>query len=232
MNITVSGYNRPDYLRQACDALARCVGIEDCRVFVLLDPCDETEACRAVAIRHGWECFAYEEHAGCNNAILAALMFGFETLGGDYHVHFEDDCVPTRDALLWFSWARDRYRHDQSVFTVSGYRQKGNTRLRECRLRRWFTPWGWATWPDRFAEMKQRWSAKDGPSWDIIVNHVVRGTRWEACPWVSRVQNIGAERGVHVPDAEWHRANHHVPITADDLGDEVVLDFVEAGPLV
>jgi hypothetical protein len=34
---------------------------------------------------------------------------------------------------------------------------------------------------------------------------------------VSRIQNIGAEKGTHVPSPEWHAANHHVPVTADDI---------------
>ena len=36
-------------------------------------------------------------------------------------------------------------------------------------------------------------------------------------PTVSRIQNIGAEKGTHVPNAEWHTANHRVAVTADDI---------------
>jgi hypothetical protein len=232
VNITVSGYNRPEYLAQTCEALSRCYGVEACEVAVMLDPCDETPQCREIAERYGWPVYVYEAHAGCNAAIRTCLEYGFITRGADYHVHFEDDCVPTRDALLWFSWARDRYRWDPDVFTVSGYNRKAGKLLCASGVRRWFTPWGWATWPGRFEELRAKWAADDGVSWDIIVNHAIRGTRCEAYPAISRIQNIGAEKGVHVPNAEWHAANHHVPVTAADHDGPPVLHFAptELGP--
>lgn len=230
MNITVSGYNRPEYLARTCEALSRCIGVASCRVVVLLDPCDETEQSKEIASQYGWECLTYSAHAGCNDSIYTCLMYGFTVMQSEFHLHFEDDCVPTRDALLWFSWARDRYRHDRSVFTVSGYQQEARGKLDACSLRRWFTPWGWGTWIDRWSEMQPRWTSKDGPSWDIIVNNVIRGTRWEAFPLISRVQNIGAEKGTHVFNAEWHAKYHHVPTTADDIDGPRPRDFIEAEP--
>jgi hypothetical protein len=232
VNITISGYNRPDYLRQTCKAVSRCVGVSGCCVVVLLDPCEETDESESIAAKHGYESVVLTQHAGCNDAIFTSLRYGFEAMGSDFHVHFEDDTVPTRDALLWFSWARDTYRHRPDVFTVSGYQKKGIGRLNECAMRRWFTPWGWGTWGDRWEELRERWASKDGPSWDIIVNHVIRGARWEASPAVSRIQNIGAERGTHVPNAAWHAVNHHVPVTADDLDGEPVRGFVEVEPIL
>jgi hypothetical protein len=225
MNITISGYNRPEYLARTCEALSRCVGVASCDITLLLDPCDQTPDCREIAERYGWQVYVYEAHAGCNGSIRTCLEYGFRMKGGDYHVHLEDDCVPTRDALLWFSWARDRYRYDPNVFTVSGYRRDSGGCIDTSGIRRWFTPWGWATWPDRAEQMLRGWATDDGPSWDIIVNHVLRGPRCEAFPSVSRIQNIGAEKGVHVPNAEWHAANHHVPVTADDLDGEPVMFF-------
>jgi hypothetical protein len=230
MNITISGYNRPAYLDQTCHAVSRCVGVSSCRVAVLLDPCDETDESKAIAAKHGYEAIVLTQHAGCNDAIYTSLRYGFEIMQSEFHLHFEDDTVPTRDALLWFSWARDRYRHDPNVFTVSGYQQKSNGRLDECGTRRWFTPWGWGTWVDRWVEMANCWTSRDGTSWDIIVNNVIRRTRWEAYPTVSRIQNIGAERGTHVADAEWHAKYHHVPVTADDLDGHPVRDFIEVEP--
>ena len=232
MNITISGYNRPEYLDQTCQALSMCVGVSSCRVVVLLDPCDETEGSVEIAKRHGYEVFTLLEHAGCNDAIYTSMRYGFEVMQSEFHLHFEDDTVPTRDALLWFSWARDKYRHDPNVFTVSGYQQKSSGDARTCGTRRWFTPWGWGTWIDRWAEIAPQWTSKNGPSWDIIVNNYIRGTRWEAFPTVSRIQNIGAEKGTHVFNAEWHAEYHHVPVTADDLGGVPVRDFTESEPLL
>lgn len=217
MNITVSAYNRPEYLDRTLAALRRCDKINECRVMVLLDPCDEADEQAKIAAGHGFAVGIYGERMGCNRAIGAAFVYGFEELGGDYHVHFEDDTVPCRDALRWFAWAGRTFRDDPRVMNVSGYQRRSNGRNDECGIRRWFTPWGWATWRDRWNELASGWETAGVHSWDVVVNHVLRRERFEAFPTVSRIQNIGGEKGTHVPNAEWHAANHHVPITADDL---------------
>ena len=227
LTITVSGYNRPAYLEQTLAALALCEGAEHCRTVVLLDPCDETQQCVEIAARYQFPAYVHSAHAGCNRAILAALAVGFDDLGSEYHVHLEDDTVPCRDALRWFAWARDAYRDDPAVFSVSGYQRVSSGRVAESGLRRWFTPWGWATWRDRFDGIRDGWSRHDDISWDVVVNHRLRAGRYEAFPTVSRIQNIGAERGTHVPDAEWHRQNQHVAETADDLKHGPVLSWGE-----
>ena len=217
MNITVSAYNRPVYLTQTLAALRACDGIDDCRVMVLIDPSDEAAESAAIANRYEFESSTYSERAGCNRAIHTALHYGFEAMKAEYHIHFEDDTVPTRDCLWWFAWARDHYRDDPAVMNVSGYQRVSNGCLGECGLRRWFTPWGWATWKDRWLGLHMGWVRDDATSWDVIVNHALRAGRYEAFPTVSRIQNIGAEKGTHVPSAEWHTANHRVAVTADDI---------------
>ncbi|NBW20501.1 MAG: hypothetical protein EBR82_72285, partial [Caulobacteraceae bacterium] len=121
LTITVSGYNRPAYLEQTLAALTRCDGIDECRAFVLLDPCDETKQSVEIAARYGIAAYVFSGRVGCNRAIFSGFAFGFQQLGSDYHVHLEDDTVPCRDALRWFAWARDRYRGDPRVMNVSGY---------------------------------------------------------------------------------------------------------------
>ena len=78
MNITISGYNRPEYLDQTCQAVSRCVGVLSCRVVVLLDPCEETQQSREIAASHGFQSLALTEHAGCNDAIYTSMRYGFE----------------------------------------------------------------------------------------------------------------------------------------------------------
>ena len=225
MNITVSGYNRPEYLGQTLAALRACEGIDSCRVAVLLDPSDETVHCAALAARYGFECFTYSQRVGCNNAIRYALAYGFEQMGGEFHLHLEDDTVPTGDALRWFAWARDAYREHARVMNVSGYQRVSNGRPHECGARRWFTPWGWGVWRDRWQGLAAGWVENDATSWDVVVNHILRAGRHEVFPTVSRIQNIGAERGTHVPNAEWHTANHRVAVTADDIPGEPVAEW-------
>ena len=232
MNITVSAYDRPEYLDRTLAGIAAMIGFRSSTVVVLLDPCDQTEKCKQLCDGYGVKHLTLNQHAGCNDAIYTSIRYGFEFMGSDFHLHFEDDTVPTRDALLWFSWARDKYRHDKTVFTVTGYQRQSNDKPAECGLRRWFTPWGWGTWADRWPEMRDTWSHGAGLSWDVHLTTMLRGTRWEAFPTVSRIQNIGAEKGTHVPSAGWHAENHHVPVTADDLGGVPARDFVETEPLL
>ena len=68
MNITVSAYNRPEYLRQTLAALRACDGLDSCRVAVLIDPSDEAGKCADVATTLGFESFAYTTRVGCNAA--------------------------------------------------------------------------------------------------------------------------------------------------------------------
>jgi hypothetical protein len=139
-------------------------------------------------------------------------------MGSEFHVHFEDDTVPTRDCLRWFAWARDQYRDDPAVMNVSGYQRVSNGCLDECGLRRWFTPWCWGVWRDRWLGLHLGWVQGDeATSWDVIVNHGLRAGRYEAFPTVSRIQNIGAENGTHVPSAEWHAEHHRVAVTSDHI---------------
>lgn len=217
LTITVSGYNRPEYLGQTLAALRSCDGIESCRVAVLLDPSDESPHCAALAARYGFESFAYTQRVGCNAAIRYALAYGFQQMQSEFHVHLEDDTVPTRDCLQWFAWARDAYRDHARVMNVSGYQRISNGCLDECGARRWFTPWGWGVWRDRWKGLAAGWVQDDAVSWDVVVNHELRAGRHEVFPTVSRIQNIGAEKGTHVPSPEWHTANHRVAVTADDI---------------
>jgi hypothetical protein len=87
-------------------------------------------------------------------------------------------------------------------------------------------------WRDRWQGLAAGWVENDATSWDVRVNHILRAGRHEVFPTVSRIQNIGAERGTHVPNAEWHTANHRVAVTADDIPGEPVAEWfhaVEAG---
>lgn len=225
VNITVSAYNRPEYLQQTLAALRSCVGIEECRVVVILDPCEETDTQVAISRRYGFEPAVIQERAMCNAAIRGAFVHGFDQMRSEFHVHLEDDTVPCRDALLWFAWARDAYRDNPAVMNVSGYQKISNQRPAEAGLRRWFTPWGWGTWRDRWVGLDAGWSRNADLSWDIVVNHALRAGRYEVFPTVSRIQNIGGEKGTHVPSQEWHREHHHVEETADDLGGGAVSEW-------
>jgi hypothetical protein len=129
----------------------------------------------------------------------------------DYVILCEDDILFAKDALKFFEWARDAYRDDKDVLSVCSYSRDVTDSTAHHKVKRegWFTPWGWATWADRFADIKAglayRLNVHD--SWDQIVNHSIRKDRFEIRPLLARTQNIGGEMGTYCPGPEWHRQN-------------------------
>ena len=218
---------RPGYTRQVLEALLRCDGVEDYRLLPCLEPGDDRvrELLESVTFMP-CEPTVHESRLGCGANTLFALERGFAN--SDFVIHLEDDTLPAADALRFFEHCRDAYRDDPAVFTIGGYPSKPNApkvapnsldgRFRTIQRHQWFTPWGWATWRNRFEEMRQNW---DSESWDTHLNNVVRGDRFEITPVLSRFQNIGAEEGAHVPSPQWHRENQHLDFWA---GVAVVLE--------
>lgn len=215
--LTISLYNRPEYTARLFEALNNCFGIEDYEIYIFCEP-DNIDVLRLAADFRTSQThvFVNPSRFGCNTNIFQCLKYGFKK--SDYHIHFEDDTIPGKDCLKYFEWAK-RYKDDKSIFTVSGYVNSNNgtehfipknDNISSVSKRNWFTPWGWATWIDRWNEMKYEWDLSGAMgSWDAKLNHVLRQGRNELIPTVSRIQNIGGELGTHVPNAQWHRLHHY-----------------------
>ena len=203
--MTLTVCRRPIYTRRTIEALLQCDGISDYAVGIVVDPqCDETlRVVHELTAGTGWSLYKATERLGCNRAILTALHIGFVHWKSDYHVHLEDDTVPAPDCLRWFEWAR-KYGANPEVFNVAAYSRDSDGAADEARARRWFTPWGWATWRDRFDECASRWAGPNDWSWDISVNHVFRGDRCEIYPALARTTNIGADLGEHATPELWN----------------------------
>jgi hypothetical protein len=157
--------------------------------------------------------------AQCAASTLRSLEHGFAT-GADFLIHLEDDIVPARDFLRYMEWAADEFADCSEVFTVSAYNRQVEPVAPALHYawgrRPSFTPWGWGTWRDRFAEMQREWTRYEWPhpGWDEHLHYKLRHGRGEIYPALSRVQNIGASGGVHVPSTAWHHAHHYVPYWA------------------
>ena len=177
--------------------------------------------------------------AGLSAAALLLLLFCVPAAGAQIPeereavsvsgvIVLDDDIVPAADCLRYFEWAGEKYRDDREVFTVSAYARETPppARYHSVRRLRWFTPWGWATWRDRWEEMRAHWGFGEPFSWDVIVNRT-RGERFEIQPFLSRVQNIGAEGGVHVPDPQWHREHQYNEFGAWSVSLDPAGRFVE-----
>lgn len=216
--ITISLCNREKYTERLLKSLDLCYGIEDYNINICCEPGFKNIQALAENFRPSQtNVTVNSRRLGCNTNIYQCLAIGF--MQSDYHIHFEDDTIPGKDCLKFFEWSKEKYQNDTDIFTVCGYVNSNNktehfypmnTDSQKVIKRKWFTPWGWATWKDRFEEMKNIWdfSGKNG-SWDATINHIARKERFEINPSVSRIQNIGGEMGVHVPNNDWHKEHHY-----------------------
>jgi hypothetical protein len=205
--VALTLFRRPDYTRRVIDALVACDGIADYLVTFHVEP--GYPAVLELAHEAPFDNKRIVENnslLGCGDNIYSALDDAFRF--ADYVVLLEDDVVPAADCMRYFEWARRRYRDDPQVFSVSTYSRSVPPPELYYRVRRvpWFNCWGWATWADRWAEMRAQWDFSPGESWDIRVNQM-RGQRVQIEPHLARSQNIGAEQGAHCPSPDWHRQN-------------------------
>jgi hypothetical protein len=206
--VTMTLYRRAKYTQQVLEALARCCGIDEHLVLLHIEPGhpEVLETARRVQFKQK-VLVENADHLGCSINTWTALDHGFQH--ADFVFHLEDDTVPARDCLRYVDWARHTYRDDPAVFTVASYARETPPAERYFEVIRspWFTPWGWGTWRDRWDEMSAAWNFDPSVTWDICLNRM-RGDRFEARPFLARVQNIGAEEGTHCPSPEFHRQNH------------------------
>ena len=209
--------NRPDYTRRVLDALAACDDSEQFPVAFSCEPVNREVIMLAKAFRQPSFVNVGKKKVGCNVNTYYALATGF----GEYQrvIALEDDTVPGKDFLRFCDWGLNQYEHDKSVFSISGYQRtpQAEVGFRNAVVReRWFTPWGWATWLDRWESVRGMWPGDDNEiSWDTVIDKMTRGDRHEVRPMLARIQNIGAVGGVHVPSAAWHTAHHYNPYWID-----------------
>ena len=221
--LTILGASRPRYLEQCLESLRNCAGFADWPAVVCLDRTDQSDTCEAIAESMGFPVVHFPVRLGCTMATIEALRLGFAD-GADYVFHVEDDVLLMPGALEYAAAMAERYAHDPSVLSVSAYQRNPVAAAGGCHRRHWFTPWGWGTWRDRWLEVAAKFTPE--PSWDIQMNHQLRGDRCEIAPTMSLAQNIGAEGGTNVPSREWHQQNHAATVT--DYGTEYTWPEVSA----
>ena len=108
---------------------------------------------------------------------------------------------------------------------ISGYHRWAEAVPEAARIqvhrRRWFSPWGWATWRDRWDQFGGALRVLKYP-WDVFLTIAfarspIRMFREEIFPALSRSQHIGLISSVspeHTP--EWNAVNLTVPHWAGD----------------
>lgn len=206
---------RPKYVHLVLQHLSRCIGIKDYHLIIQVDGPGNPEITKLCAniksTSHELHQFKYNH--GVNFSTREVLRRGFWQ--ADYVIHVEEDVLLAPDALQMFEWAR-QYGADQTLLNIAGIRHASgwlpehgpfpSGQEIEKKIKRdpsGFGCWGWATWKDRWERLDKIWSDKS----DIDLSWDTRITQWRAeqklnqlAPLVSRVQNIGAEHGVHRGD--------------------------------
>jgi hypothetical protein len=207
--IVMPVYRRPGYTRAVLEGMKSCYGIEKYKIFIHAEP-GFPEVIDAIDKISGLNKTLHINpmRLGCNRNVHASLDHGFKE--SDFVIILEDDVVPAKDFLEFMEWARDKYADDTDIMNVCGYNKEtvDSSLFSTVYRTKWFTPWGWGTWQNRWTDMSAQWDHEGKrASWDTTVNHFTRGERSEVRPRLGRTQNIGAELGSWVPSKEWHTEN-------------------------
>jgi hypothetical protein len=213
--ITLCFWRRPQYAEHVLNSLKACAGIKDYHLVIHLDGPQMTsmkKLCENIRMAPR-EIIQSKKNIGCNQSTRTVLERGFQH--SDYVIHVEEDVILAPDALLYFEWAR-QFGSDKNLFTIGAWRHRSgwlegdgpfpvDQKIQTKVVRSpFFHCWGWATWKDRWADMKAHWTTKDDLtlSWDTaLTQHRHKTGRHELLPLVSRALNIGAEKGVHRGDS-------------------------------
>lgn len=236
--ITCAFWRRPNYTEQVLSALSKCDGIESYTLFIHLDaPGEDANAKKVLEVVRGITFAPYHivlksHHLGCNRNTYEALNHGFTY--DDYVIHIEDDILLAPDAIRFFEWGR-AFGDRKDILSVSVWphlhrwvgtsgtpKPAGHDQI--AALSDLFHSWGWATWKDRWLEMKENWSTQGDHelSWDHQIHTNVRNGRKCITPLTGRCQNIGAEAGTHRGDCileYWAGSPNFQPGTHYQLAD-------------
>ncbi len=231
--IVVTGFRRPEYLRQCLEALVNCRGIENYPVLVSIDGgYGNDPQCAAVAesfqnqltleIRqcrnnHG---INWHNHTTIERALRVASAL-------DFIVLIEDDCVLAPDALELADWFYAHPRRDEYHCMSLGHGEARYYPLTDPSAIReephLWSPWAWCFTRARWEKMKPFWNGKKHvpTGWGYSHGYQMVRNGWKCLmPQLSRAKNIGRDMGTN-GTPEWFDAN---------LATQVVSDGSHRGP--
>ncbi len=221
--IALTTFNRHEYTRKVLDALSLCDNIEEYTIVAQAEPgCDEVINLLEEISFCKKKIFINYKRLGCGWNRYEALRNAFKL--SDYVISLEDDTIPAKDCLRYFEYCRERFKDDEEIFTIcAGSRSDSKTKEEDYHMItrwRWFSALGWATWRDRWEEMKaQWWQFNRYGGFDALLTHNadLHKGRFEIHPILSRTQNIGEIGGVHPVSKTYFEENIKVKFFAGDL---------------
>jgi hypothetical protein len=225
--VMTTAWRRPYYFERVLESWAAADGIGEIRRFVIaLGPTDRYDA-QVELIEKMWPRFGCPvdvvdqspralKVSGPHTAIAEAITGCFADPAVEFVVAGEEDVQVSSDILTYMQWAATALKGDRSVLIACAHSRNGQgwdlpllardagADQEAVRLRRYFNPWGWGTWRDR-------WETVLEPEWDYECNSggaMTSGYDWNvqqrilprhkmrcAVPDASRSQNIGKEEG-------------------------------------
>lgn len=227
--ITMTVYNRPEYLKQVLKSLEKCYGVDEYLILPHIEPGNADVIAMMLNINFAeCQCTINKKHLDCPRNTYEAIDHGFRS--ADFVIHLEDDTVPSRDTLKYFEYCNRLYKNDRTVFTVSAYNRENYPKSKNEKMpslvlgsavfkKRWFTPWGYGLWIDRWMEIKNK--INPNGAFGEQMNKKIRGDRFEIRPVFSRTKNIGAENGRYCPGGKFHEENQANHFWVDDIFDEI-----------
>jgi hypothetical protein len=210
--ITIAAYNRPDYLAQVLESLqfarTQCPEYAAEAIVLGIDPGagEEAEIIRVAASmlpganETDIRMIVWPYRLGTDEHTRRLLQYAFMRLHSDFNLHLEDDTVLSPDALRLVMWyALWNVKTSCCLQLYSGSR--GGEDPSNIVRRTSFAPWGWAC----FNRDWHQWIAPDWNhkreqpyGWDWSLSRAMWERKLYAlAPALSRVRNIGRERGVH-----------------------------------
>lgn len=145
---------KPKYLFVAADG-PRTSNLDDS------EKCESTR--RLVLDAIDWDCeiktLFRTENLGCGKAVQNALDWFFEQV--EMGIILEDDIIPT---LSFFSYAEillNRYKDDNTIFSINGCNLAYENNKYDYGLTRYFNMWGWASWRRSNDLVNKTWKTFD-----------------------------------------------------------------------
>lgn len=163
IGIAVFAYNRSRHLECVLESLRQNQGVEQVYIFQDGLKCEEHrmewEKTRAVIENVDW-CrkivTTRTENIGLAKSIVQGINKVFED--NDAIIVLEDDCVAHPQFITFMVQCFEKYRDNDSVYSVSGYAWPSNA-LKKGEEDAYFcgriSSWGWGTWKDRWMEYEQ-----------------------------------------------------------------------------
>lgn len=204
--ISFTAWDRPHYLQPSLASWRQARGVETADLMFRVEPGNDEvlSLCSDADFGASLSVTVNPERYGESRNPWEALQDGFAT-GAGFVILGEDDDVVSDDILDYFTWAADRYEHDEHILAVCAfqqYRKPGGPG--GVVLEAFHQPWIWGTWADRWENiLSGDWDfdySHKGFDWHIRERHVQQARRACVFPCESRSQQIGRE-GVHFTPA-------------------------------